>query len=77
MKQPYQKIAKHMVEYLELLDKNSWHFTKVEEAPEGLDEVQGWEWALKEMKEAAENPKNKKSKLGFFLIGKYFQHLKY
>lgn len=77
MKEPYQKIAKHMVEYLELLDKNSWHFTEVEEAPEGLSDVQSWEWALKEMHKAAKNPKEKESALGFFLIGKYFQHLRY
>lgn len=77
MKQPYQKIADHMVEYLELLEKNQWHFTEVKEAPEGLDEVQGWEWALKQMHKAAKNPKKKESKLGFFLLGKYFQHLKY
>jgi len=77
MKEPYQKIAQHMVEYLELLDHNSWHFTKVEEAPDNLNDVQGWEWALKEMHKAAKNPKKKESQLGFFLIGKYFQHLRY
>jgi hypothetical protein len=77
MKEPYQKIAKHMVEYLELLDLNSWHFTEVEEAPESLNDVQSWEWALKEMQKAAKNPKAKESQLGFFLIGKYFQHLRY
>lgn len=77
MKEPYQKIAKHMVEYLELLDKNQWHFTEVEEAPDNLDDVQGWEWALKEMQKAAKNPKSSSSELGFQLLGKYFQHLKY
>ncbi len=77
MKEPYQKIAKHMVEYLELLDHNSWHFTKVEEAPDHLNDVQGWEWALKEMHKAAKKPKAKESRLGFFLMGKYFQHLRY
>ena len=77
MKEPYQKIAQHMVEYLELLDQNSWHFTEVEEAPDNLNYVQGWEWALKEMHKAAKNPKSSNSALGFFLIGKYFQHLRY
>ena len=77
MKEPYEKIAKHMVEYLELLDQNSWHFTEVEEAPDNLNDVQGWEWALKEMHKAAKNPKSSSSALGFFLIGKYFQHLRY
>jgi len=77
VKEPYQKIAKYMVEHLELLDKNQWHFTEVEEAPEGLNDVQGWEWALKEMHKAAKNPKAQESQLGFQLLGKYFQHLKY
>ena len=77
MKEPYQKIAKHMVEYLELLDHNSWHFTQVEEAPDHLNDVHGWEWALKEMHKAAKKPKAKESQLGFFLMGKYFQHLRY